>query len=173
MSLIGMLVNYVYDKQFYIFEFSWNKLYNLFYKRNIILLEGKKSSVTSAYTLTNSIYWKQLDISVPVGYGQSDNIEVFVGGIRLKKKPYNLYNVSNGPDSPAADDRLDAEFSVNGTTKQVRLTEAVPFGTTVTVVKRLGTDWDRLVNIQDDNSKIAKFLKSTPGISYKAVTKSE
>uniref|UniRef100_A0A6C0JM71 AAA+ ATPase domain-containing protein n=1 Tax=viral metagenome TaxID=1070528 RepID=A0A6C0JM71_9ZZZZ len=55
MSLIGMLVNYVYDKQFYIFEFSWNKCYNLFYKRNIILLEGKKSSVTSAYTLTNSI----------------------------------------------------------------------------------------------------------------------
>ena len=55
MSLIGMLINYVYEKQFYIFEFSWNKFYNLFYKRNIILLEGKKSSVTSAYTLTNSI----------------------------------------------------------------------------------------------------------------------
>jgi hypothetical protein len=55
MSLIGILINYVYDKQFYIFEFSWNSFYNLFYKRNIILLEGKKSSVTSAYTLTNSI----------------------------------------------------------------------------------------------------------------------
>jgi hypothetical protein len=55
MSLIGMLINYVYDKQFYILEFSWNKFYNLFHKRNIILLEGKKSSVTSAYTLTNSI----------------------------------------------------------------------------------------------------------------------
>jgi hypothetical protein len=55
MSVIGVLINYVYEKQFYIFEFSLNKFYNLFYKRNIILLEGKKSSVTSAYTLTNSI----------------------------------------------------------------------------------------------------------------------
>ena len=98
---------------------------------------------------------------------------MFAAGVRLKKKPYNLYNVLNGPDSPAADDRFDAEFSVDGASQQVRLTETVPFGTTVTVVKRLGIDWDRLINIQDDNSKIAKFLKSTPGVSYKAIAKSE
>jgi hypothetical protein len=70
-------------------------------------------------------------------------------------------------------DIKDAEFAVDGTTKQVRLTSTLPFGTTVTVIKQVGSDWDRLINIQDDNSKIAKFLKSTPGISYRPVAKTE
>ena len=133
----------------------------------------KNRLTTINYTPINATYWKLYVTSIPPGYSQSNDIEVFAAGVRLKKKPYNLYSVLNGPDSPAADDRFDAEFSVDGESQQVRLTETVPFGTTVTVVKRLGIDWDRLINIQDDNSKIAKFLKSTPGVSYKAVAKSE
>ena len=149
-------------------------VYNNSYYYTINVVPAVQNRLTTVdYSTANSTYWKLYVTSIPPGYSQSNDVEVFAGGIRLKKKPYDLYNVLNGPDSPAANDRFDAEFSVNGTTKQVRLTEAVPFGTTVTVVKRLGTDWDRLINIQDDNSKIAKFLKSTPGISYKAVTKSE
>jgi hypothetical protein len=149
-------------------------VYNNRYYYTIYAVPAVKNRLATVnYSTANSKYWKLYDTSIPPGYSQSNDIEVFAGGTRLKKKPYSLYNVLNGPDSPAADEHFDAEFAVDGVSKQVRLTSPVPFGTTVTVVKRLGSDWDRLVNIQDDNSKIAKFLKSVPGVSYKAITKSE
>jgi hypothetical protein len=146
---------------------------NIYYYTVYPVPAVKNRLATVDYSTANSTYWKLYDTTIPPGYSQSNEIEVFAGGTRLKKKPYSIYNVLNGPDSPAADQHVDSEFAVDGISKQVRLTTAVPFGTTVTVVKRLGSDWDRLVNIQDDNSKIAKFLKSVPGISYKAVAKSE
>jgi hypothetical protein len=62
--------------------------------------------------------------------------------------------------------QLDAEFAVNGTTNQLRLTHVLSTGTQVTVVKRTGTAWDSTVNIQTDTSKIAEFLKASPGIWY-------
>jgi len=149
-------------------------VYNNRYYYTIYAVPAVKNRLSTVdYSTANSKYWKLYDTTIPPGYSQSNDIEVFAGGTRLKKKPYSLYNVLNGPDSPAADEHFDAEFAVDGVSKQVRLTSPVPFGTTVTVVKRLGSDWDRLVNIQDDNSKIAKFLKSVPGVSYKAIAKSE
>ena len=149
-------------------------VYNNRYYYAVIRVPVVKSRLATVdYSTQNTTYWKLYNTTVPPGYGQSDDIEVFAGGIRLKKKPYKVYNVLNGPDSTLADDYKDAEFAVDGTNKHVRLTATIPFGTTVTVVKRLGSDWDRLINIQDDNSKIAKFLKSTSGIVYRSVAKSE
>ena len=95
-----------------------------------------------------------------------NNWEFFVGNIRLKKKPYKMHNVNKAPQSPAGDVQLDAEFAVNGTTNQLRLTHVLSTGTQVTVVKRTGTAWDSTVNIQTDTSKIAEFLKASPGIWY-------
>jgi hypothetical protein len=92
--------------------------------------------------------------------------EFFVGNIRLKKKPYKMHNVNNAPRSPAGDVQLDAEFAVDGLTNQLRLTHLLSTGTQVTVVKRTGTAWDSIVNIQNDTSKISEFLKSSPGIWY-------
>jgi len=94
------------------------------------------------------------------------NWEFFVGNIRLKKKPYKMHNVNTAPHSPAGDVQLDAEFAVNGTTNQLRLTHLLSTGTQITVVKRTGIAWDSTVNIQSDNSKIAEFLKASPGIWY-------
>jgi hypothetical protein len=94
------------------------------------------------------------------------NWEFFVGNIRLKKKPYKMHNVNKAPHSPAGDVQLDAEFAVNGTSNQLRLTHLLSTGTQVTVVKRTGVAWDSTVNIQNDNSKIAEFLKASPGIWY-------
>jgi hypothetical protein len=62
--------------------------------------------------------------------------------------------------------QLDAEFAVNGTSNQIRLTHLLSTGTQVTVVKRSGVAWDSTVNIQNDTGKIAKFLKASPGIWY-------
>jgi hypothetical protein len=61
----------------------------------------------------------------------------FIGNIRLKKAPYTVYNIndSNG------EVQFDADFSVNGTTKQIRLTNVLSPNTVVTIVKRQGNRW--------------------------------
>ena len=165
----------------------------------------------------NTTYWKLYDTTIPVGYGQCNEIEVFVGGydysvnwlpkvtylpdvivtlgsytykcltehtstsnfkndianwtffignIRLKKAPYKMHNENQAPNSPLGDIKLDAEFSVDGTSSAIRLTHKLSFGTRITIIKRNGTDWDSKTNIQYDNNRIAEFLKATPGVWY-------
>ena len=95
--------------------------------------------------------------------------EFFVGNIRLKKQPYKVHNVSQHSESPEGDVQLDAEFAVDGVSNELRLTHKLAFGTRVTVVKRVGQRWDDTVNIQNSDSKIARFLKATPGIWYSEI----
>jgi hypothetical protein len=94
------------------------------------------------------------------------NWQFFVGNLRLKKKPYKIHNETVAPYSPAGDVQLDAEFAVDGTSANLRLTNLIPDGTIVTVVRRTGTSWDSSLNIQYDDSAVANFLKATPGIWY-------
>ena len=90
----------------------------------------------------------------------------FIGNIRLKKKPYKVHNVNQAPYSPEGDVQFDAEFAVNGSSNQLRLTNLLTTGTQVTVIRKTGKAWDSKVNIQNDTSKIAEFLKATPGVWY-------
>jgi hypothetical protein len=176
--------------------------------------------VTTTFVPTKSntfTYAHSYTSSIPAGYGQSNDVEVFVGGydtstqwtantvftvgeivtlgsytykcvtahtssgsftadstywtffignIRLKKKPYTVHNVNNAPNSPEGDVQLDADFAVDGTSKQIRLTNALAVGTHVTVVKRTGIVWDSTTSILTDNTNIGKFLRATPGIWY-------
>jgi hypothetical protein len=188
------------------------------------------------YSTANTDYWALADLVIPVGYGQSNDIEVFVGGyasvpwvtgasykvddivevgsytyrcvtehtssqtftvdsanwtffvgnIRLKKKPYKVHNVNIHPESAEGDVLLDAEFAVDGTSKELRLTHKLSFGTRVTVVKRTLTLWDGYdptafaqgvrttpSSILTDDSKISRFLKAAPGIWYSNIGKYE
>ena len=73
----------------------------------------------------------------------SDNVwTFFVGNIRLKKQPYKAFNVNKSPYSPEGDTQFDADFSVNGISKQIRLTNPVPVGTRLTIVKQYGSVWN-------------------------------
>ena len=100
--------------------------------------------------------------------------KLFVGNTRLKKKPYKVHHelqrsvASNNPSN--FDQLLDAEFTVDGTTAAIRLTTPVDIGIKVTVVKRMGTDWDSMLNIQYDSGSIAEFLKATPGVWHSNTT---
>jgi hypothetical protein len=94
------------------------------------------------------------------------NWQFFVGNLRLKKQPYKVHNETISPYSPAGDVQLDAEFAVDGVSSSLRLTNLIPAGTQVTVVRRKGTRWDSSLNIQYDDNAIANFLKATPGIWY-------
>ena len=104
-------------------------------------------------------------------FAEIANWTFFVGNIRLKKKPYLVHNINQSSESPAGDVQLDAEFAVDGTSKAIRLTNNLEFGTRVTVIKRTGIDWDGAVNILDDTSKIARFLKAAPGLWYTSIGK--
>jgi hypothetical protein len=94
------------------------------------------------------------------------NWTFFIGNIRLKKDAYSVYNVNNHPDSTEGDVQFDAEFTVDGTSKQLMLATPLTFGTQVTVVKRTLTYWDSATSILNDNNKISGFLKAEPGIWY-------
>jgi hypothetical protein len=104
--------------------------------------------------------------TIPAEYGACDQVEVFAAGRRLRKDPIAVWVEDNGASSPAADEILEAEFSVNGTSAYLRLTEPLPAGTRITVVKRLGKTWyDRGattatsgVTLLDNETPIAKFI---------------
>ena len=80
-------------------------------------------------------------ISIPNSYGPCDEIEVFVGGRRLRKNDVAVYNEDLGSTSPESDVNLESEFSVDGALPQIRLTSAVPAGTRITIIKRTGRIW--------------------------------
>jgi hypothetical protein len=176
---------------------------------------------TKAETLWN--YATGFESSIPLGYGQSNDIEVFVGGyasvpwaptasyvvddivevgsytyrcvtahtssaifttdsdkwtffignIRLKKHPYQVHDVNVHPESSEGNVQLDAEFAVDGVSKELRLTHKLAFGTRVTVVKRTLVPWDSTTNILEDDSKIARFLKAAPAVWYSNIGKYE
>ena len=101
------------------------------------------------------------------------SVEVFAGGVRLKKNPYKVYSVAVHPESPEGDVDFNEEFTVDNTSKSLELTTPVDFGTRITVAKRTGTDWDSTINIMNATDKIARFLKDSPGIWYNTLDKYE
>jgi hypothetical protein len=56
-SLFSFVVNYVYEygTQHIFKNFSLDDLTRWFYKKNMIIIEGRKSSITSNYSLTHSV----------------------------------------------------------------------------------------------------------------------
>ena len=116
---------------------------------------------------TRSNWYKQ---SIPSDYGPCDEIEVFVSGRRLRKNPIDVYVESNGVSSPSADELLEAEFSVSGTTPYLRLTEALPAGTRITIIRKLGRIWyersnfaaSKGITLLSNNTPIAEFIAVKP-----------
>ena len=103
--------------------------------------------------------------------------EVFVGGtndmVRLKKASYQVFDATRAPYSPAGDVTYPADFeisNVSSTSAELTLTKPVTQGTQITVVQVTGTAWDgnknNPVNILNDSSSIASFIKSSPGVWY-------
>jgi hypothetical protein len=85
--------------------------------------------------------------SIPNNYAACDQIEVFIGGRRLRKDPVSVYNESQGSFSPSSDIQIEAEFSVDGENSYFRLTAPAPAGARITVIRRVGKTWyDRSVN---------------------------
>ena len=126
------------------------------------LLIGPLNYVPQAATREN---WVRS--TIPVGYEPCDQIEVFAAGRRLRKDPIEVYDQSTNITSPQADTVLEAEFSVDGVSDYIRLTDRIPAGTRITVIRRVGKTWyDRGettassgVTLLNNTGVIAEFLK--------------
>jgi ATP-dependent 26S proteasome regulatory subunit len=60
-SLFGCIINYIYDNHLdkLVFKFSYHDITNWFVKKNMVIIEGKRSSIISAFSsslYTSSIY---------------------------------------------------------------------------------------------------------------------
>jgi len=119
-------------------------------------------SAVTTVTINSDGTTTALSLNVP-----SSNVwKFFIGNIRLKKVGYSAFNINNAPASPEGDVEFLPDFTVDGTTAKITLTNLLSFGTQVTVIKNTGTAWDNTVNIMDDTGKISDFLRSQPGIWY-------
>ena len=98
-----------------------------------------------------------------LGQRNKDVIDVFVGGYRLKKDAYKLFEESNNyPYSPEGDSSYPAEFSVDGVTAEIELANSVAEGTKIVVVKKIGRLWTPLnEDLTYTNNEIANFIKNT------------
>ena len=98
--------------------------------------------------------------TIPEEYWEAQDIEVFVAGRRLRKKPISYYNYTE-QDSPEGDVTLEAEFAVNKNIgAYVRLTTPPPIGTTVDIFRVLGKTWSKPgESIAQSDSNVAKFLR--------------
>ena len=95
--------------------------------------------------------------TIPAEYGPCDQIEVFVGGVRLRKNPVSVWDESLGAYSTIGDIEIEAEFSVDGATPYIRLTSTCPAGTRITVIRRTGNTWyDRGTTTASSGKTLAK-----------------
>ena len=101
------------------------------------------------------------------GIASSKVWKFFIGNIRLKKTSYSVFNINQAPYSPEGDVSFTEDFTVDGTTAAITLTNAITFGTQITVIKTTGQSWDQTTNVLYDSGKVSEFLRATPGIWYK------
>ncbi len=117
---------------------------------------------------SNRNNWER--ITIPAEFGPCDEIEVFVGGKRLVKNSLTVFDESLGSSSPAADKVKEAEFSVDGYTPYLRLTEAVPAGTRISIIRKLGKVWyergessaSKGISLLSNTTPIATFIADKP-----------
>jgi hypothetical protein len=105
--------------------------------------------------------------SIPSNYVACDEVEIFVGGKRLNKNSVKIYEENLGASSPNADIDQEAEFSVNRTTKMIRLTNPVPAGVQITIIRKSGNLWyekgvnsaSKGVTMLDNDTVIINFIE--------------
>lgn len=96
-----------------------------------------------------------------------DEIEVFVGGYRLKKNDYSLYTDRSYPDSPEGDSILPPEFEVysEGGIGFIKLKSSPAAGIKIMIVRKQGWVWnDPDKRLANSNNLVANFIKETDAV---------
>jgi len=101
--------------------------------------------------------------TIPVEFDTCDQIEVFVAGRRLRKDAVIVYDQTLNITSPQADVEVEPEFTVDGTNPYIRLTDIVPAGTRITIIRKLGKVWyDRGESLASSGKTLLKNLGAIP-----------
>lgn len=113
---------------------------------------------------SNRNSWYRSDI--PTDYGPCDEVEIFASGTRLRKNPIDIYNENLGISSPQSDESLEAEFSVDGLSRYIRLSNQHPVGTRIAIMRKQGRLWyergtttaSKGITLLENQTSIAQFI---------------
>ena len=99
------------------------------------------------------------EIGYPVG--SVNEIEVFVGGARMRKSTLDMFDYSVALDSPEGDIELAADFTFDASANAITLLATPEKDTRVTVVKKIGQSWTTQgTALGDTENSIARFLRA-------------
>ena len=133
-------------------------------KTDVVIADGSSQMIPTAFTPNvnaKSIAYLNdwTRVSIPDNYGQCDEVEVYVAGRKLRKAPITVHNPIIAQDSEQGNTILEAEFSVNGTDSEIRLSDIPPEGTKVEIVRKLGKKWLSEGGMYDSENRIPRFIR--------------
>jgi hypothetical protein len=99
-SCFGYLINYTYEYQLdkIILKMSWDDIKCLIYKKNSIIIEGKRSSILSSYSLSHNISSSYSDRFKAIVNYIVDNIEKIDSIYKIKEMHSNFQSSTDGDD---------------------------------------------------------------------------
>ena len=90
-----------------------------------------------------------------------NEIEVFAAGKRLNKQSVALFNPTLAPNSPAGDETLPAEFSIDSISNRITLLETPTEDSRITIIKKTGRSWVKDgEQLGDAETSISRFLRA-------------
>ena len=114
---------------------------------------------TLAYNATADGATSTFEIGYPVA--SINEVEVFVGGVRMRKAALDVFDYTAALDSPEGDSTVAADFTFNADTNEITLLATPAENTRVTVVKKVGQSWSiDGTSLGDTENSIARFLRA-------------
>ena len=126
----------------------------------------KDQTITQVYTYDGN------NATFELGWAakSTNEFELFVGGVRMRKNSLQSFDVTKDLDSPDADITLPAEYSVtninaNESTFTITDTTNIPTGTKITVIRRVGRVWNEIIDenttktLSQTDNRIGNFLR--------------
>jgi hypothetical protein len=114
---------------------------------------------TLAYNATADGLTATFEIGYPVA--SINEIEVFVGGVRMRKTALDVFNYATALDSPEGDTTVVADFTFDTETNAITLLATPAKDIRVTVVKKVGQSWTTNgTSLGDTENSIARFLRA-------------
>ena len=103
-------------------------------------------------------------------YSECDQIEVFVGGRRLRKDQVSFYEEILGTQGSGVSEVLPPEFTVDGVNPYVKLAAPVDAGVRILIIRKIGKTWyersevnaSKGITLTDNQTPIARFIDEKP-----------
>ena len=116
---------------------------------------------TLAHNFRDEIDGETNTFTIPFAVGSKDEIEVFSGGIRLRKSPIQMFDPTIALDSPKGDVEILEEFTFDLDTNTITLKDTPAVNTVVTVIKKTLQPWTAPgVSLGDSENIIGRFLQA-------------